>query len=83
MANKSLSYFIWMEKYRPQNISGMILPNSLKKYFDQIVKVDKQIPNIILFSTNPGSGKCLEKNSEVEIEISEELYENNKKLFNN
>jgi len=47
--------FLWVEKYRPNSISGCILPNELKNTFTEIVK-DKDIPNLIL-SGGPGVGK--------------------------
>jgi replication factor C small subunit len=55
--SKSLDYFIWMEKYRPRSVNDMLLPIKLKKYFQKAITIDKQISNIILYSTNPGSGK--------------------------
>ena len=47
--------FLWVEKYRPNSISGCILPNELKNTFTEIVK-DKDIPTLIL-SGGPGVGK--------------------------
>jgi hypothetical protein len=81
--SKSLDYFIWMEKYRPHSVNDMLLPIKLKKYFQKAITIDKQISNIILYSTNPGSGKCLFEDSEIEIEIDESIYNKYKELFNN
>ncbi len=39
--------FLWVEKYRPQTISDTILPEELKKTFQQFVD-QKNIPNLIL-----------------------------------
>ena len=47
--------FLWVEKYRPNNIDGCILPQNLKNTFSEIVK-DKHIANLIL-SGGPGVGK--------------------------
>ena len=47
--------FLWVEKYRPDNISACVLPNDLKDTFSEFVK-DKHIPNLIL-SGGPGVGK--------------------------
>jgi DNA polymerase III delta prime subunit len=55
--SKLYNSFLWVEKYRPQSVGDIILPSSLKRYFNKVVKEDKQIANIILFSSNPGSGK--------------------------
>ena len=47
--------FLWVEKYRPDNISACVLPNDLKDTFSEFVK-DKHIPNLIL-SGGSGVGK--------------------------
>ena len=47
--------FLWVEKYRPDNISACVLPNELKDTFSEFVK-DKHIPNLIL-SGGSGVGK--------------------------
>jgi DNA polymerase III delta prime subunit len=47
--------FLWVEKYRPQTIRDCILPDSLKKGFQQYVDSGK-IPNLILTGT-AGVGK--------------------------
>ena len=47
--------FLWVEKYRPDNISACVLPNDLKATFSEFVK-DKHIPNLIL-SGGSGVGK--------------------------
>lgn len=39
--------FLWVEKYRPQTINDTILPDDLKKTFQQFVE-QKNIPNLIL-----------------------------------
>jgi len=47
---------ILVEKYRPLSVKNMILPDSLRSYFENIVE-SGNIPNMILYSSNPGSGK--------------------------
>jgi DNA polymerase III delta prime subunit len=54
--NKKLSYTLFTEKYRPEMINDMILPNEYKKFFKQIVK-EGEVPNLLLFSSTPGTGK--------------------------
>lgn len=54
--SKKLSYTLFTEKYRPENVNGMLLPDSYKKFFLALVK-DEEIPNLLLFSSTPGSGK--------------------------
>jgi DNA polymerase III delta prime subunit len=46
---------IWQEKYRPQCVEDMILPEDIKQKFLGYVK--NGIPNIGLWSANPGLGK--------------------------
>jgi DNA polymerase III delta prime subunit len=53
---KKYNSFLWTEKFRPQKVKDIILPNSYKKTFSKYVE-DKQIPNILLYSSTPGSGK--------------------------
>lgn len=47
--------FLWVEKYRPKKIEDTILPDMLKKTFQQFVD-DKSVPNLIL-SGRAGVGK--------------------------
>ena len=49
------SEFLWVEKYRPQTISDCILPDALKKTFQEIIN-NKELPNM-LFSGTAGLGK--------------------------
>lgn len=47
---------IWEHKYRPQRISDLIIPQSFKDNLQRDVN-SQNIPNIALFSSNPGTGK--------------------------
>lgn len=47
--------FLWVEKYRPKEISECVLPQSIKEIFYKIVQ-DGRIPNMIL-AGGPGMGK--------------------------
>jgi len=50
-----MSDFIWVEKYRPKTIDECILPDSIKKTFQDFVTAG-EIPNMLL-SGPPGIGK--------------------------
>lgn len=50
-----MEQFLWTEKYRPKSIDDCILPESLKKVFQQFVD-QKNIPNLLL-TGGPGVGK--------------------------
>ena len=51
----SRSEFIWVEKYRPKTIEECILPDNIKKTFQDFL--DKgEVPNLLL-SGPPGCGK--------------------------
>ena len=50
-----LQDFLWVEKYRPKKIADTVLPDDLKKTFQQFVD-NKEIPNLIL-TGGPGIGK--------------------------
>ena len=47
--------FLWVEKYRPRNITNCILPKETKKIFIDFVN-NKEIPNLLLCGTS-GVGK--------------------------
>ena len=47
--------FLWVEKYRPNNIGDCVLPIELKTTFTEFIR-EKSIPNLIL-SGGPGVGK--------------------------
>ena len=48
--------WLWVERYRPQTLNDIILPSKYKNFFSKVVK-DGSMPNILLSSSNPGSGK--------------------------
>jgi DNA polymerase III delta prime subunit len=52
MSNK----FIWAERFRPANLDDVIIPDSVKTQFRKFI-ADKQLPNLLLTSTSPGTGK--------------------------
>ena len=56
MSAKQLSHFLWVERYRPQSIKETLLPAKLRKYFLGLVE-KKEIPNLLLASNSPGTGK--------------------------
>lgn len=48
---------LWVEKYRPHNIDECILPKRTKDIFKGFIE-NKEIPNLILQSRTPGTGKA-------------------------
>jgi len=56
MSKKQLAYTLWIEKYRPETISQVLLPTNLKTYFLDLVK-QKDIPHLLFVSAKPGCGK--------------------------
>lgn len=48
--------FVWVEKYRPQTIDDIILPESYKDIFRGYI-TNNEIPNLLLTSNSPGLGK--------------------------
>ena len=49
------SAFLWVEEYRPKDISSCILPKELKETLSEFIE-QGEIPNLIL-SGGPGVGK--------------------------
>lgn len=47
---------IWGEAARPKSLDDMVLPDRLYKVFKKMIE-DKDMPNIILESVSPGTGK--------------------------
>jgi replication-associated recombination protein RarA len=56
MAKKKAAKYLWPEKFRPESIDEAILPTKFKRFFKKQVK-GGQIPNLLLYSSTPGSGK--------------------------
>lgn len=51
-----MSYTLWTEKYRPEKVVDMLLPSNYTKFFKELVK-DGEVPNLLLYSSTPGTGK--------------------------
>lgn len=47
---------IWYEKYRPESVDEMILPESIGKLYQSIIE-KKDLPHLLLYSAAPGTGK--------------------------
>ncbi len=47
---------LWEQKYRPQSIKDCVLPERVRKLFQKMVD-DNEIPNMLLCSSSPGTGK--------------------------
>jgi len=47
---------LWVEYFRPKTIDDAILPKSLSSFFKKIIK-DSDLPNLLLVSNSPGTGK--------------------------
>lgn len=51
-----LSEKIWVEKYRPKTLEDLCISTPYRKAFKTIIET-KNIPNMTLYSSNPGCGK--------------------------
>lgn len=47
---------VWYERYKPTCVDDLVIPSEIKNKLTQYVK-SQDIPNIGLFSSNPGTGK--------------------------
>jgi len=54
--NKQMSYSLWVEKFRPMSVKQILLPKKTKDFFLKLVE-EKEIPNLLLYSSSPGTGK--------------------------
>jgi DNA polymerase III delta prime subunit len=53
---KKYTSYLWTETFRPQKVIDVILPKAYKRTFNKFVK-EGQIPNLLLYSAYPGTGK--------------------------
>ena len=68
------SEYIWAEKYRPQTVEDVILPQKYITQFLTYVK-ERRTPNMLFSSTGAGLGKCLHEDELLEIWVDDdELY---------
>jgi len=74
MAKKEMSS-LWVEKFRPRKIKDMILPKEFITFFNKIVE-SGEVPNLLLSSPTPGTGKTSIAKAIVNDLGSEYLYIN-------
>jgi DNA polymerase III delta prime subunit len=53
---KDVNEYIWSQKYRPKNINDLIITPSMEDVIKKYI-YDKDIPDLILYSDIPGTGK--------------------------
>jgi DNA polymerase III delta prime subunit len=53
---ETIDKILWVDRYNPNSIDDLVLDQSQKDYFNNIVK-SKNISNMTLVSSNPGQGK--------------------------
>lgn len=71
---------IWVEKYRPQHVKDLVMPDAFKKYFTDMI-ASGSANNLLLSSPAPGTGKCLDFSELIRVKVSEKFYEQHKELF--
>ncbi len=47
---------LWVEKWRPDHVKDLVMPKAFHQYFNKIVE-SGNIPNLLLYSSTPGTGK--------------------------
>ena len=65
--------FLWVEKYRPRTIAETIIPDRIRKQLQPMVD-SKSLTNLMMVGIQ-GCGKCLGYDTEINIMVSEDLYE--------
>lgn len=73
---------LWVEKYRPTTLDEYITSTDLKEKFKSYI--DNQNIGNLLFEGPPGTGKCLDASTliDIEIELTEKEFEQLKKYKN-
>jgi DNA polymerase III delta prime subunit len=56
MSNADRSRWVWAERFRPEKLDDVVIPESVKTQFKKFLE-DKELPNLLLTSTSPGTGK--------------------------
>lgn len=47
---------LWVEKWRPDHVKDLVMPKAFHTYFEKIV-TSGNVPNLLLYSSTPGTGK--------------------------
>jgi len=47
---------LWVEKWRPVRVKDVVMPSAFHKYFANIIETGN-VPNLLLYSSTPGTGK--------------------------
>lgn len=66
---------VWYEKYKPQTIEDVILPESIKTRIQEFIK-SGNMPNLGLWSVSPGLGKSSTANAIIKDTQSEAMWLN-------
>lgn len=66
---------IWVEKYRPQDVRDLLIPENFKSKLQKYVEM-KEIPNLGLWSSSPGTGKTSTANAIIKSINAEALFVN-------
>ena len=74
MKKIDLNEHLCIQRYRPQTVEDLIAPERVKKIFNAIIQSGR-IPNLLLVSKQPGTGKCLRGTEELELVVSDEIYQ--------
>lgn len=69
---------LFTELFRPKTLDGLILPSRVRAELSKGL-----VQNLMLASTSPGTGKCLDYNEEIDIYVSNEIYTELNKFLNN
>lgn len=56
VTNKSTGSYLWAELYRPLMLDEVIIPDAVKAQFKAFI-ADGELPNLLLTSSTPGTGK--------------------------
>ena len=65
--------FVWTEKYRPQTLDDVIIPDEFKQILRGFIDQGR-IPNLLL-SGGPGIGKCVGYDTEIIVKIDQDFLD--------
>ncbi len=68
----NLEQAVFAEKYRPKTIDDCILTDPVRKQFKDMVQ-SGSVPHCLMAGA-AGTGKCLDPNEEIEVFMSDEIF---------
>jgi len=69
------NHSIWVERFRPSTLEDYIADKSFKDALQSFIN-KKDIPHLLFYNSSPGTGKCLDGNEyiDIQLDVSDDEY---------